>query len=232
MQGLWRSMNPDVKSHSFPLFLSLFFIGLLFQNSQSSAETTKPCFRCDGRGSFKCEEPGCENGKKNCPDPCLKLTEGKWEHLEVKDHSPTELWQKFVNKDDQGWQAWSQHHVGEKIEYQNAKPVSTGKCKTCGGSTKIACPKCNGRGTTICSFCDGKKVVPSSWTEQNNPKIASDPNVVRLKDGKVFRGKVTITLGEASWIHTLDGKEIEVKTDDILPQESTDKKDLFESISN
>src|SRR5689334_19143394 len=54
------------------------------------------CFACEGKGTLGCKA-GCANGKIECTGPCLRLTRGKWEHMDVAGHPPTDLWQKFPN---------------------------------------------------------------------------------------------------------------------------------------
>src|SRR2546426_726189 len=103
----------------------------------SGTADTKPCFGCTGTGKVRCGA-GCKDGLVECPGPCLRLSRGVWEHLEVAGHSPDELWQKLPESDGH-WQAWNQGHVGEVIEMQNGKAVNVGKCKTCGGTTKAKC---------------------------------------------------------------------------------------------
>src|SRR2546427_614550 len=73
----------------------------------ASTNATRACFQCGGAGQVKCNAPGCKEGMVECPGPCLKLSKGTWEHLEVAGHDPAELWQKF-NQSDGSWQAWNQ----------------------------------------------------------------------------------------------------------------------------
>src|SRR4051812_24957315 len=54
----------------------------------------KQCFQCNGKGVFACAAPGCKSGVVDCPGPCLKLSQGKWEHMQVEGHSPNDLWQR------------------------------------------------------------------------------------------------------------------------------------------
>ena len=70
---------------------------------------------------------GCVAGQAECPGPCLRLSRGKWEHMEVAGHPPTDLWQKFPDGPGQ-WTAWTQAHVGEVIVVQNGKAANIGKC--------------------------------------------------------------------------------------------------------
>src|ERR1051325_1124668 len=136
-------------------------------NQETNSETAagvlpdsdhRQCFACNGRGVARCTSPGCVSGQLECPNPCLKLSRGKWEHMDVPGHSPNELWQKF--RDGNGTTAWSQAHVGEVVEVRNGKAVNLGRCPRCAGTTKVKCATCGGKGEGVCEFCEGKKLVP------------------------------------------------------------------------
>src|SRR5881398_698648 len=81
----------------------------------STAETTateatpdkdhQACFACDGKGIMACKA-GCAAGQVECPGPCLKLTRGSWQHMEVTGHPASDLWQKFPDGPGQ-WTAWN-----------------------------------------------------------------------------------------------------------------------------
>lgn len=121
--------------------------------------TTKPCATCSGTGGLKCR--WCKEGQVDCPGPCLKLSRGKWQHMDVAGHDPKELWQKF----DYGrgaYKAWSQGHVGEVVVMQNGEPVNTGPCETCNGTTHVPCKNCRGTGKAPCPACRGTGWVPRS----------------------------------------------------------------------
>src|SRR4051794_29023957 len=62
--------------------------------SESVPEGMKVCFNCNGSGHIPCVVPTCDNGIAECPGPCLKLSKGKWEHMQVDGHLDTEIWQK------------------------------------------------------------------------------------------------------------------------------------------
>ncbi|MBX9720480.1 MAG: hypothetical protein K2X81_03705 [Candidatus Obscuribacterales bacterium] len=68
-----------------------------------------------------------------CPGNCLKITTPGWAHYPGMD--PKLLWMKFSFRG--GFQAWSTHHLGEVIVYDNGKPVNKGKCPICHGTGKI-----------------------------------------------------------------------------------------------
>lgn len=180
---------------------------------------TKPCFRCSGAGKLRCTMPGCKYGQAECPGPCLKLSKGEWVHLQVAGHSPDELWQKFP-KASGGWDAWNHHHVGEVIETQNGRAVNVGKCRVCLGSTRVKCSACNGASQVTCDMCSGKKVVPSAWTDFNNPKQKTKPTLVRLKDGREIVGRIQMRIGSTVSIKTEDGKTIEVNAAEIASEQA------------
>jgi len=69
-----------------------------------------------------------------CPGNCLKANDPRWQHLPGKD--PNELWIKFPFSG--GWNAWSQNHIGQVVEYVNGKPENKGTCPICGGTGTVA----------------------------------------------------------------------------------------------
>ena len=177
----------------------------------------KVCFQCSGQGKVACTAPGCKDGKVDCPGPCLKLSKGNWIHMTVAGHDPSELWMKFPNAGGKGgYQAWNQHHVGEVIAYQNGQAVNMGPCKICGGTTKVPCKVCNGQGTQTCPICNGQKFIPIAWTETDNPWLNKQPDLIRLKDGRVLLGKVMNSSGQDRIIKTRDGKTTHVDASDIV----------------
>src|SRR5262245_5180193 len=122
----------------FRKFITLFCLIALGLTTAPAAENTipeksKPCFNCQGSGEAKCIEPGCKNGQKDCPSPCLKLHVGVWEKRNVPGHTdPNERWQK-VRYNAKQTVYISSGHIGEVLvpgPDGNATPV---KCKTCGG---------------------------------------------------------------------------------------------------
>jgi hypothetical protein len=175
----------------------------------------KFCFECAGKGNVSCGAGGCQSGQAECPGPCLKLSRGKWEHMEVAGHAPSELWQKF-SKADGGYLAWNHHHVGEVIQTDDGMPRNIGKCPTCSGTTKIQCAKCLGKGAQPCFVCEGKAVVPKAWTSADNPRLNNHPDLIRLRDGRRVIGRIAMQAGSSCTIRTRDGKMIEVSSADIL----------------
>ena len=182
----------------------------------------KVCFTCKGEGTVACLVPGCVNGQADCPGPCLKLSHGTWIHINVPGHGPNELWQKYPDLDGRGgYYAFSQNHLGEVVAYQGVRAVSTGKCKVCGGTTKVTCSVCKGTGKVTCPICDGKKFIPIAWTPTNNPSFNSQPDVILLADGQVILGRVAASVGDDRTIVTRDKKILHVKAPDILPKADT-----------
>jgi hypothetical protein len=179
----------------------------------------KDCFACKGEGIVACRAPGCAEGKVDCPQPCLKLSRGAWIHMNVAGHDPSELWQKFPDRDGRGgYYAFSQNHLGEIVEYQGNRAVSIGKCQVCGGTTKVMCNACKGSGKQTCPICGGKKFIPVAWNPTNNPWFDSQPDVIRLADGRVLLGRVAATVGDDLTIVTRDKKILHVKTSEVLPK--------------
>jgi hypothetical protein len=179
-----------------------------------SSEKTKLCFHCVGTGKVPC--PNGKDGLMDCPGPCLKLSKGVWQHMDVEGHPPTDVWQKFTST--KGSQSWNQTHVGDVIEYQNGEPINTGKCKICGGKARVKCTVCNGTGEINCPICDGKKAVPESWTEFDNPKIKNRPEQITLKDGRVLIGKKIMVLGDSVTIRTAT-TNLHVHQSDIVSEQ-------------
>ena len=174
------------------------------------------CFACDGKGIVACRA-GCVAGQAECPGACLRLSRGKWEHLEVAGHPPTDLWQKFPDGPD-GWTAWTQGHVGEVIVVQNGKAANLGKCKQCGGATKIQCSVCGGKGQQVCEYCQGTKLVPIDWKPNDNPVLNRQPDLIRLKDGRALLGRVAMRSGTKYTIKTRDGKLVDLDASEIVPK--------------
>lgn len=127
------------------------------QPAPPATPATKPCVTCNRTGSISCR--WCKEGQVDCPGPCLKLSRGVWQHMDVAGHDPKELWQKFYNKHG-GYMAWSQGHVGQIIEMQNGEPVNMGPCKICNGTAHVACSHCQGTGKFVCPTCRGIGSVP------------------------------------------------------------------------
>ncbi len=142
--------------------------------------------------------------------------------MEVAGHDPNELWQKFPNQSGRGgYQAWTQGHLGEVIQYQNGVAVNIGRCTVCGGTTKVTCKTCTGTGKQTCEVCQGKKFIPIAWTPTDNPWFNSQPDLIRLKDGQTVLGRIAMSVGEERTIVTRDKRTLRVKASDILPKAAT-----------
>jgi hypothetical protein len=180
------------------------------------------CFACKGEGTVPCLAPGCKDGQVDCPGPCLKLSRGVWQHMDVPGHDPSDVWQTVRNKaTGKGGHSWSQVHVGEVIDYQNNEPVNIGKCKVCRGTARVNCEVCKGAGKVVCPVCSGKKFIPVAWTPTNNPFFNRQPDLIRLADGRVLLGRVAASAGDDRTIITRDKKILHVNASDILPRSDT-----------
>lgn len=184
-----------------------------------STTAIKTCFLCKGTGSAKCSDPGCKQGRAECPGPCLKLSKGVWEKRNVAGHTdPNELWQK-VRYNARQTTYISSGHVGQYLvpgPDGNNTPVA---CKVCNGAAAIECAKCKGIGTAKCEMCEGKKTIPSGWTAFDNPKMKERPKRFVLKDGRVLVGKCVGILGAKMIIRTETGTE-QIDQADLKPEKS------------
>jgi hypothetical protein len=175
------------------------------------AAPTKTCPRCKGTGLTKCPAPGCRGGHRDCPGPCLKLSAGRWEPLDMPGYPATDVWQKF-SLNDGTWTAFNQTHVGEVVETVKGVPKITGKCKVCDGTAKVDCATCKGTASVNCSQCGGKGVV--ALTAQAAPAPAS-LGVVRLKDGRVINGRIVLRRGDVVMIKTDEARTLTLHSDEL-----------------
>jgi len=145
--------------------------------------TSVTCPECQGQGVLQCRA-GCENGMKLCPGPCLKLSQGFWQHMDVPGHSKDDLWQKFdfTKNGKSSWTAYNQGHVGHLVEKRDGIPTDIGECPTCHGTTKVTCDVCNGTGKIVCEACGGKKVIE---LDPNNPFQTKDGRIDPLADVRI-----------------------------------------------
>jgi hypothetical protein len=117
------------------------------------------CNDCGGGGVLFCPNKRCDEGKVDCPMPCLKLTEGRWTG------PPGSRKRTFPGG------AWvSEGHLGEVWTVKGGQPTSTGKCTNCEGTTKVDCKDCAGMIYKICPTChfEGKTgpACPASMCER------------------------------------------------------------------
>lgn len=196
------------------------------------------CARCGGTGLVKCPNPTCKDGTIECNGPCLRLTKGEWVKMEVAGHPPTDVWQVFRYKTSSrsGYQAWSQAHVGQVIEFVDGMPTNVGACKICHGTTRVPCPTCQGKAEVVCPVCHGAKMVEPAKMPGARPAAAKPSpaasipaaqlsasempppatQTFRLKNGTSVVGKVVIQDGTTMVIRTSDGKSVTVANKDLL----------------
>jgi hypothetical protein len=170
------------------------------------------CFQCLGTGQMTCTHKGCDHGFLDCPGPCLKRSD-KWEHAQIEGHGPDELWHMIHlgngRKQPVGW-----GHIGEVFVVRNGQVDRLGKCQQCNGTGHLPCHTCKGKAKVTCELCEGHRVIPAAWKTNDNPVLNRQPDLLRLKDGRVFLGKRS-ELGERAFIRTRDGQFITVGKDDF-----------------
>jgi hypothetical protein len=178
----------------------------------------KVCIECKGQGTVACSAPGCVNGQVDCPAPCVKLNKGVWVKRPGRP-DPNETMQLLVISGRQVWV--SSHHPGVTYVSRADGGWNMITCPVCNGKAKVNCPVCKGTGKQTCPVCNGKKFVPVAWTPTNNPWFNSQPDLIRLKDGRVLLGRVAMAIGEERTIITRDKQTLHLKASDILPQANT-----------
>jgi hypothetical protein len=225
--GLWagcsKSGNSRPASEAAPVATNL-DVNAATNETASQPEGPKAgeknCFACQGTGLVKCMAPGCVDGKVDCPGPCLKSDRGEWVHMDVAGHPASDVWQKFYQSDG-SWVAYNQGHLGHVIVMQNGKVEDSGPCKICGGTGKVSCSVCNGTGRVVCPICEGKKFIPVAWTPTDNPWLDSQPDLIRLNDGRVLFGKIISTTGSDVLIKTRSGQWLHVDATNVAPNSGT-----------
>lgn len=197
--------------------LTLVFCVLLISLCGVRAEPSKleplvECPKCKGTGEYKCTVAGCANGMVLCPGHCLKRERGSWVHMKVEGHPDTELWQRFNFPNGQ-WQAWTQAHIGEKIELRGDKYVNTGKCEICKGTTRVKCSSC--RGANVCPLCGGALQVLKSERDSyvQSHSASSAAETVTPANGLLPEGQVIARRDGVIMIKTKEGRIIKVKED-------------------
>lgn len=132
------------------ILATLFVQALAFSATENESA---PCPAC--RGTAVCQANGCKDGKMLCPATCLKKELPGWTTKKIDGYPDGMLWMVFEYKTEtgKGWQAYSQNHIGELIEYENGKPVNRGRCPKCEGSSRVTCSTC--QGAAKCAACSG-----------------------------------------------------------------------------
>ena len=178
----------------------------------------KVCFECKGQGTVPCRAPGCVNGHVDCPAPCIKLNKGVWVKRPGRS-DPNETMQLIVVSGRQLWV--SSHHPGVTYVSRADGGWDMNTCPVCNGKTKVDCSACKGTGKQKCPICNGTKFIPDAWMPTNNPWFNSQPDLIRLKDGRVLLGRVAVAIGEERTIITRDKQTLHLKASDILPKADT-----------
>jgi hypothetical protein len=170
------------------------------------------CFECEAKGVVKCLADTCKAGRLPCPGPCIHPGRGNW----VPDpNHPGQLGYKLQLGGNR-YAMVSYVHAGEVFAVQNGEAVPLGKCPTCKGFTTLPCRTCSGKGTVNCPVCQGTKIVAAAWKPTDNPWFNTQPDVIRLKDGRVFLGRESGGGGDTVIFKTRDGQFITVNRDQIL----------------
>ncbi|HTD67764.1 MAG TPA: hypothetical protein VK846_14660 [Candidatus Limnocylindria bacterium] len=99
--------------------------------------------------------------------------------------------------------------------------MNVGKCTVCGGTIKVTCKTCAGTGKQTCEVCQGKKFILIAWTPTDNPWFNSQPDLIRLMDGRMILGRIAMAVGEERTIVTRDKKLLHIIASDILPKAGT-----------
>jgi hypothetical protein len=116
-------------------------------------KSSAACKTCNGAMEVKCKAAKCKEGKIACPQPCLKLTEGRW----VK-KDDGKRWRDLPKGRDGSWMAVSDSHLGQLIVRTKEGKYELGEmCKTCMGKGELACPECHGTSKVPCATCKGDK---------------------------------------------------------------------------
>jgi hypothetical protein len=101
---------------------------LLYQQEEQSAPKTLVNDSVDATVTA-----AAKKGWIPCPGVCLKLATPGWEHKEVANFAPSDVW--FTFYDSSGSSFFSQRHIGHIIQTYADKPAKDiGICKLCNGT--------------------------------------------------------------------------------------------------
>lgn len=171
------------------------------------------CFHCAAKGRLPCRAKDCDAGHVPCPGPCVRPGKGTW----VPNPSrPGELGYK-LSLGNRRSAIVTMAHIGEVWVAKNGEPVSLGACPTCNRQMRVPCRDCAGTGHLACEVCQGATIIPSAWKPTDNPWFNAQPDVVRLRDGRVFLGKESGGDGETILFRTRSGEVIQAAKSEVLP---------------
>jgi len=124
---------------------------------------SRPCEKCAGSGTHgtPCKAKGCDQGKLECPAPCLKRGVGIW-----KEQVGYGLCRIFIFNTPKGVGTGfvSEKHLGQIVEFKEVEPFARPECPKCKGVAKTPCKECREAGTYIkehfkvagdCRICGG-----------------------------------------------------------------------------
>jgi len=169
------------------------------------------CFQCEARGTVACVADQCDRGHLPCPGPCIRPGKGTW----IPDpHHPGQLGYKLPLT-GRSYALVSLGHAGEVFTVQNGQAVPLGPCPTCQGRTRVPCKTCQGTGRVTCPVCERAGIVAAAWKPTDNPWFNRQPDVVRLKDGRVFLAREAGGGGDTVIFKTRDGQFITVKRAEV-----------------
>jgi len=145
-------------------------------------EGEQVCFVCLSKGEVPCTARGCNTGYRPCPGPCFKRHEGTW----VPYPGQVGVMARAVRTPDRRTYYIAEGHAGEVWVFEKGALVSKGPCPTCKGHRVVQCKSCKTTGKQECPVCTGDGAIPAAWTPEDNPWFNRQPDLVRLKDGRVF----------------------------------------------
>ncbi len=170
------------------------------------------CFQCAAKGTVACRAEGCTNGYLPCSGPCVRPGKGTWVPSPSR---PGELGFKMPVGNRRS-AIITMNHIGEVWVAKNGEAVSLGACPTCRGQTRVACRQCSETGQVKCDVCQGDPIIPAAWKPTDNPWFNAQPDVVRLKGGRVFLGREAGGDGETVLFRTRAGEVIKVPKAEVV----------------